>query len=198
MKIAEVTIRNFKCFDALDLPCAPLTVLAGNNGAGKSTALQALLLMAQGLRGSSDGSALPLNGDLVTLGTAREVLHDQAEPLCLGARGGEESNECVVWTFGYDPQLGRRGVLPLRSTSYSEDGEFRQTADSFRAGMIPESRLLPALRDAVFLSADRNAFFESAARSPVPRRPPGPRYLAMSGRRESTRLTGIESVLTRR
>ncbi len=166
MKIAEVTVRNFKCFEALDLPCAPLTVLTGHNGAGKSTALQSLLLMAQGLRTNPDWEALPLNGDLVTLGTGREVLHDQAEPLCLGAQGGEESSERVVWTFGYDPQLGRHGVLPLRGTSYSEDGQLRKTANSFQAGMVPESRLLPALRDAMFLSGDRNVSFQSTA---VPR-----------------------------
>ena len=43
-------MKNFKCFDALELPCAPLTVLTGYNAAGKSTTLQTLLLLAQALR----------------------------------------------------------------------------------------------------------------------------------------------------
>ena len=163
MKIAEVTVRNFKCFEALDLPCAPLTVLTGHNGAGKSTALQSLLLMAQGLRANPDWEALPLNGDLVTLGTVREILRNHANPLCLGARGGEESQEGVVWTFGYDPALRQHGVMPLQGTSYYEGGELQSTADAFRVGMVPESRLLPALRDAMFLSGDRNVSFQSAA-----------------------------------
>ena len=45
MILDAIELRNFKCYEALDLPCAALTVLTGYNAAGKSTALQALLLL---------------------------------------------------------------------------------------------------------------------------------------------------------
>ena len=60
--ITSITLEDFKCFEALELPCAPLTVLTGYNAAGKSTTLQALLLLAQGLRAASHDERLPLNG----------------------------------------------------------------------------------------------------------------------------------------
>lgn len=178
MSVAELNIGNFKCFDALDLPCARLTLLTGHNGAGKSTALQSLLLMAQGLRANSDVGILRLNGELVDLGTAAEVLHDRAKPLRLGASGPEESGERVLWAFDYDPAIGRRGEMPLRDTSYSEQGRSKAAADSFRVGMAPASRLLPTLRDTVFLSGDRNVSPQSPV---VPRSVAGRRAASIPG-----------------
>lgn len=40
-----IELENFKCFDHLQLPLARLTILAGGNAAGKSTVMQALLLV---------------------------------------------------------------------------------------------------------------------------------------------------------
>ena len=80
MTIARITLRNFKCFTALDLPCAPLTLLTGHNAGGKSTALQALLLLAQGLREAPNTNLLPLNGTLVDLGACGDVIHHSASP----------------------------------------------------------------------------------------------------------------------
>lgn len=42
--IKTIEIKNFKCFDCLQLSLAGLTILAGGNAAGKSTVIQALLL----------------------------------------------------------------------------------------------------------------------------------------------------------
>lgn len=40
-----LSIRNFKCFKEIEIPLRQLTVLAGANGKGKSTAIQALLFL---------------------------------------------------------------------------------------------------------------------------------------------------------
>ena len=77
--ISALTLRDFKCFKALDLPCARLTVLTGYNAAGKSTALHALLLMAQALRSRPISGRIALNGDLVSLGSAGDVIRHGAE-----------------------------------------------------------------------------------------------------------------------
>ncbi|MDR2085311.1 MAG: DUF3696 domain-containing protein [Bacteroidales bacterium] len=41
----NLTIKNFKCFYAIEVPISDLTVFAGGNGNGKSTAIQSLLLL---------------------------------------------------------------------------------------------------------------------------------------------------------
>ena len=42
-------IQNFKCFIDIEIPIKPLTIFAGAHGNGKSTAIQALLLLRQTL-----------------------------------------------------------------------------------------------------------------------------------------------------
>ena len=74
MTVTQINLRNFKCFQALDLPCAPLTLLTGHNAGGKSTVLQGLLLLAQSVREAGNSDLLPLNGALVELGAASDVI----------------------------------------------------------------------------------------------------------------------------
>ena len=41
----QLTIENFKCFKNIKIPLTELTILAGANGNGKSSVIQALLLL---------------------------------------------------------------------------------------------------------------------------------------------------------
>lgn len=91
-------IENFKCFEQLRVPLASLTVLSGYNGAGKSTALQPLLLLAQAARRrtwTSDAVTgdLPLNGEIVRLGSAGDVIRAQSQDATarFGLVGSEKS-----------------------------------------------------------------------------------------------------------
>lgn len=72
--ITSLAIQNFKCFSNLRLELKPLTLLTGFNGGGKSTSMQPLLLLAQGLRGPLSDTGFALNGTLVRLGTTGDVL----------------------------------------------------------------------------------------------------------------------------
>jgi predicted ATPase len=75
--IQSIRIRNFKCFDDAMIPIGPLTLLTGVNCSGKSTTIQTLLLLRQSWLLSFD--AVGLNGDLVTLGNANDILSEDAE-----------------------------------------------------------------------------------------------------------------------
>jgi predicted ATPase len=70
--IDNIVIKNFKAAHDLDLRIAPLTVLAGLNGSGKSSVLQALGAVKQTCV-SGDGSQFRLRGGLVQLGTFLDV-----------------------------------------------------------------------------------------------------------------------------
>jgi len=72
-------LENFKPIRALDLPTAPLTVLAGLNSSGKSSLLQSILLVAQTLANQKLDEPLVLNGSLVRLGTFHDVCNDRAK-----------------------------------------------------------------------------------------------------------------------
>ena len=45
--ITNITLRNFKCFRELEVNPKLITVFIGPNGTGKSSVLQALLLLKQ-------------------------------------------------------------------------------------------------------------------------------------------------------
>jgi predicted ATPase len=72
--IKQLSIKNFKCFDELNLDLAPMTVLTGLNNMGKSSILQSLLLLRQSYH-SSDKlyRNIRLKGTLVELGGAADV-----------------------------------------------------------------------------------------------------------------------------
>lgn len=109
--ITGLTFRNFKCFESAELPLGGLTLLAGQNGMGKSTVLQSLLLLKQSSDAQTLGrEGLLLNGPLVQVGTADSLLFDRApvEEISLGFSSSEGT---FRWDFGYP---GRSAdMLPL-------------------------------------------------------------------------------------
>jgi len=72
--IRSLQLRNFKCFKSQSIDFAPLTLLSGLNGMGKSSVLQALLLLRQSYeRKLLPDTGLALNGDLVQIGTTTDA-----------------------------------------------------------------------------------------------------------------------------
>lgn len=78
--LKSLKLWNFKCFADLNLEFAPLTLLCGLNGMGKSSVLQALLVLRQSyeLRELRKGR-LVLGGQLVDIGAGRDALFEGAE-----------------------------------------------------------------------------------------------------------------------
>jgi predicted ATPase len=91
--IKQIFLRNFKCFESQTLNVKDLTLLSGLNGMGKSSVLQALLLLRQSyLDGLLPETGLELNGSLVKLGTAKDVLYEDAQ--------SDEFEIGIGWTDG--------------------------------------------------------------------------------------------------
>jgi len=68
---SHIEIEGFKCFEKVNIPLKMLNVLAGGNSVGKSSVIQALLL----LKNSLDDPRTPLNGNyLLNLGNAAQIL----------------------------------------------------------------------------------------------------------------------------
>lgn len=76
--IESLHLRNFKCFRDHRVPLGGLTVLAGLNGAGKSTVIQAVLTLHQFWKDQQDGTG-PWRGPLVNLGSFHDVLHEGSD-----------------------------------------------------------------------------------------------------------------------
>ena len=78
--LQQIVLQNFKCFDVLDVSCAPLTLLCGLNGMGKSSVIQSLLVLRQSFQsGALMRGSLMLDGSMADLGTGMDVLFQGAE-----------------------------------------------------------------------------------------------------------------------
>jgi predicted ATPase len=105
--ITSLEIQNFKCFADLRLSFGGLTLLTGFNAGGKTTAIQPLLLLAQGSVRSTDPASYSLNGGLVRLGTVADVLPTNQESggirFGLRAMDGES-------TWAFSTRAGDRSI----------------------------------------------------------------------------------------
>lgn len=160
--INSLSIRNFKCFEALSLPLAPLTLLTGFNAAGKSTSLQTLLLLAQAIRQGGRSRLLPLNGELTHLGSPGDVVREGGIPeVILGVRSTDVQ---IDWKMVPEDRQGghtltikqiewKTGSDPLTIVPIDRETEL--------AGLFPKDppelvlNLLNNLKETMFLSAVR-------------------------------------------
>ena len=77
--LRNIKLSNFKCFEQLDLDCTSLNLLCGLNGMGKSSVIQALLVLRQSFEtGELLNGRLVLDGERIDLGTGLDVLFEGA------------------------------------------------------------------------------------------------------------------------
>jgi predicted ATPase len=78
--ISKISIQNFKSFENAEIECSNLNIMTGLNGMGKSSIIQALLLLRQSQEsGFLQKEGLSLRGGLVDIGTGKDALYEFAE-----------------------------------------------------------------------------------------------------------------------
>jgi len=116
--IRALRIQNFKCFEDQAFEFGPLTLLSGLNGTGKSSVLQSLALLRQSYQqGLLQTEGLVLNGDLVQLGTGKDVFYEGATSDEFGFNLEFKDQLTGSWRFEYDRVAD---VVRLISESVSE------------------------------------------------------------------------------
>lgn len=129
--LTRIDLHYFKCFDLLKLPLAPLTMLSGSNASGKSSVLQALVLLHQTMHEHEWSTRLMLNGSAIRLGTVSDVVDkvhgrrtfeialEDGELRCHWSFSGERSemsmaidSTCIVDSLNKKPEV-LRYLLPL-------------------------------------------------------------------------------------
>lgn len=83
--LSQIQLKNFKCFKNMSsVPLTGINLFTGINGRGKSTVLQALLLMQQSVETSRGTSRLTFNGKSIELGNFDDIKNisiSKTEPL---------------------------------------------------------------------------------------------------------------------
>ncbi len=154
--LTRLDLRFFKCFERLQLPLAPLTLLAGLNASGKSSALQALVLLHQTMREHEWTTRLVLNGTGVRLGTMPNVVDEVFGRSSFEIALLDDENTCG-WTFA-----GDRRDMSMAVKRVSVNGQTVE-APQFLRYLLPsdeESATSPTslarkLRDLTYITAER-------------------------------------------
>ena len=71
MLINSLSLKNFKCFEELDVKFAPITLLTGANSSGKSSLINAILAV---LQTEQFPFYLSPNGKYINMGGFEEIL----------------------------------------------------------------------------------------------------------------------------
>lgn len=100
--IDRILLKNFKCFETLDLELSNLNVMAGINSVGKSSAIQSLLLLRQAYELMMINEGVLLNGNLITIGTGQDLMYRDANEDYVGIEIKSRNRE-YQWVYSYDP-----------------------------------------------------------------------------------------------
>jgi predicted ATPase len=110
-------LEGFKCFADNEFRLSPLTVLAGRNASGKTSLLHALAVMRQTVCANGNFDSLEINGPIVRLGRAHDILHRTRSRI--GLRMAFTTLD-GVWARTYEAKT--REDFRLTASSRQEDG----------------------------------------------------------------------------
>jgi predicted ATPase len=135
----KIVLNNFKSARDLSIKLAPLTILTGLNGSGKSTVLQAIALLKQSLAPNAPIQQLLLRGSLVRLGRSEDVRFENA---------AEDEIAFVIQTPNGEtrlsaPTIDGQDILQLRC-----DGDVNDVIAQLESGFqfIQADRITPAVQ----------------------------------------------------
>lgn len=141
--IKNLMLENFKCFDELDLELAPLTLITGVNGMGKSSIIQSLLMLRQSFdeRYLQAENKVLLTGELINLISGNALRYAPAEsPVVKVAVTDDEGNSfsCLIKSDSKSELLNctSEGLSELTSLSVFNDTFLYLSAE--RLGPRPE------------------------------------------------------------
>jgi len=152
--LERLELRHFKCFEKLNLPLAPLTLLSGANASGKSSVLQALVLLQQTIREHEWSIRLMLNGKSMQLGTVLDVV-DKVHGRRQLEVGLVEGASTLRWTF-----QGDREEMSMATERVHLDGIDFMEPPALRHLLPPDqyesaSSFAMRLRDLSYVTAER-------------------------------------------
>ena len=134
--ITRIDLRRFKCFEMLRLPLHRLTLLSGLNAAGKSSVIQALVLLHQTMREHEWSRRLMLNGSALRLGAVRDVIDQVVGGQDFSLAIEDDEAGLIEWEFS--DEKGAMSMMVLSVQAHIADGAGWQMGDS-----LPLQHLLP-------------------------------------------------------
>ena len=162
--IKEIALENFKCYKKLNtIQLAKVNLLAGSNGRGKSSFIQALLLLAQSLDSEKGLNHLEMNGRFVELGTFADVQNSESKgnPTIRYKTDDKDESDILISFSSYENKtqwgeiisftLSGKELIEEMGSATGENGEQK----SHGLGVTSTVAGLSQLYNVYYISADR-------------------------------------------
>ena len=132
--LRRIALSHFKSVSHTDIALRPLSVIVGANSSGKSTLLNAIAATVQTIRSKANPDIFALNGELVRLGSYRDILNFRLEgsgdPIMIGFRVRLQSSR------GSDVEIAKRDYA-LDFAIYLAETESRESGSAgIEAGSV--------------------------------------------------------------
>jgi len=121
--LKKLAIENFKCFEELSIELVNLNVFSGVNSTGKSSVIQALLLLRQSFEVNALEKGIYLNGALINIGTGYDLLYRESSDEVVKISIGDDESE-HTWEYLYDKDSSFQKLIEkamLDETSKGKD-----------------------------------------------------------------------------
>ncbi len=153
--LSQIDLEQFKCFQLLKLPLGALTLLTGWNASGKSSVLQALVLLHQAIREQEWSRRLLLNGTELSLGTVADVVDKVTGRRTFGIGLVDGARE-IRWSFDGEDRRNMSALV----TSLRVGGEEISPPEVLRYLLPPgiaaeDAAIVERLRRLSYLTAER-------------------------------------------
>ena len=160
--ITRIDLRHFKCFETLKLPLRRLTLLSGLNASGKSSVLQALVLLHQTIREHEWSERLLLNGTALRLGAVRDAIDQVSGGHEVSLTIEDDETGVVAWDLSGEQNAMSLFVRQVRVRG-PNGGQWSQVESKPLHHLLPEpvasspegDSLVRRLRRLTWLAAER-------------------------------------------
>jgi len=119
--IRNLKLTDFKIHANLDIQLGNMTILTGQNGMGKSSVMQSLLLLRQSNNQQSGINGLNLKGDLTDLGGANDVECHSSSDGVLNIRLLSDDIDELNFRFSYEVDSYETFLPPAAPISQTDD-----------------------------------------------------------------------------
>ncbi len=153
--LTQLDLEHFKCFELLKLPLGRLTLLSGSNASGKSSALQALVLLHQTIKDHEWSHRLLLNGSELQLGTVTDVVDKITGRRSFGI-GVADNGRMVKWVLEVDNRAAMSAQIACIDIDHAENKNPEALHFLLPVKLSPKDKsLADRLRRLCYLTAER-------------------------------------------
>lgn len=161
--ITQFSLKNFKCFkNEQEFDFSSINLFTGYNGRGKSSVIQALLLLSQSMKRDPEMRTLCINGDFVALDLFEDILNDQQSKVSFSVKTDNLKLDMLQLDYECNKNNERIGKLSdilvdektlLSTTQGIKNDDL--ISETKRFNRIPVEGIELIFNNFYFISADR-------------------------------------------